>query len=92
MMIAVNELSYAPTNIIVKQCINSYQLKHKDKVKLSSTLVMNYLVYCHLINGLWYKEQSSVTSNTLFRNKANQQFLYFDKLSFNGESLLKEMR
>lgn len=92
MMIAVNELNYAPTKIIVEQCINSYQLKHKKKVGLSGDLVINYLFFCYLINGLWYRGQCGGESDYMFENKANKQFCYFDKLSFEGESLLKEMR
>lgn len=92
MMIAINELDYAPSNIIVEQCISRYHLKGNNKLELSKNLIMRYLGFCYLINGLWYKEQSGNMSSNLFKSKANKQFEYFDQLSSGCESLLKQMR
>jgi len=92
MMIAINELDYTSIRIIIEYCIKSYQFKSKNKVKLSKDMIMNYLSFCYLINGLWYKERSGKVGSDLFSNKANKQFDYFDKLSLGCESLLKQMR
>ena len=51
MLVAVNELAYAPIDLIIEQCVKEYSFKGKGKIELSKKLVTCYLVFCHFING-----------------------------------------
>ena len=92
MLVAVNELAYAPIDLIIEQCIKEYSFRGKGKIELSKELVTCYLVFCYLINGLWYLRQSFDTDNERFELMAGKQFDHLDKLGFIPESLLEQMR
>lgn len=88
MMIGVNEigLNYLP------QLVSYYKKVSSSSIKLNTELVMLYLVFCYLINGLWYFKQYKSTKDECLLNLALNQFNCFDQLEFIKTSLFEKMR
>ncbi|NQY63298.1 MAG: phosphotransferase [Alteromonadaceae bacterium] len=88
MMVAVNEipLNYLP------QLVSYYQKISPANIKIDTGSVMRYLVFCYLINGLWYFKQYKSTKEECLLDLALNQFNCFDQLKFVKASLFEKMR
>ncbi len=92
MMYAVNELPEQSPQLTIDYCIDYYHQNAKMEVKPLKLLVMRYLAFSYLINGLWYYEQAVKQDSKLLLSKAKNQFNSFDQLKFVDQSLAEQMR
>lgn len=89
MMIAINELD--TKNIFF--AANKYrQLIDNKEYILDEKLVTCYLLFAHLINGLWYFSLSIKTNEGILTELAFKQFKAFDLISNLKTKLLPQMR
>ncbi len=62
---------------VINPIISAYQLH--SSVKINRNMVMRYLLFCYIINGLWYAKQANVQNSSLLVKYARKQFQLFDQ-------------
>ena len=83
MFLAINQLSVSNIDEVV------YRYKQHSTRPLNREKIRNYLACCYLINGLWYLEMGSESKQAkAFKEKARQQFVFFDQLALAEEKVV----
>jgi len=88
MFIAVNHIDLAQ----MENILGKYQSFAGNSLAPNKEKVMRYLLYCYLINGLWYLLRGKLQSDDRLIQLAFKQFRRFDQLKFTSEKLDIEMR
>ncbi len=86
MLLAVNSIEQKALPAVIA----SYQKQHH--LIINNKMVMRYLSFCYVINGLWYMVQAEQQNNPLLKSYAHQQFRLFDQLGIIDTSLYRLMR
>ncbi len=81
MLAAINGIELKAINHI----ISFYQLYNTAKININ--LVTCYLLFCYIINGLWYAKQAGEQNSFLLTEHATKQFQLFDQYYNNTTNL-----
>jgi len=88
MFIAVNHIDLAQMDNILEK----YQYFAGNNLAPNKEKVMRYLLYCYLINGLWYLLRGKLQNDDRLIELAFKQFRCFDQFKFISQKLDIEMR
>lgn len=92
MMIAVNNINLDDKGSKLQHIINNYLFQNNKATDVTINKVMNYLVFCLLINALWYLSKHKQQSNEYYYQQAHQQLVILDRLGFIDGPLADKMR
>ena len=94
MLLAINNLDkiyYQAVVHLYETAYNNYYNNQKS-ITIDMKLVMRYLAFSYVINGLWFYSKYKKNNNTTMHQLALKQFSLFDQLDIFTVSLGEKMR